>query len=66
MWAQGKLGAKNALMRADASAVEGAFAQRLSSLEESQINPSTAQDDDRPTGSEFGRLPRFAKSSRDD
>jgi hypothetical protein len=52
MWAQRKLGAKNTLMPADASAVESAFAQRLSSLEESRINPSIAQDDDRPSGSE--------------
>ena len=51
-WAQGKLGTKNTLMPADASAVESAFAQKLSSLEEGQINPSTAQDDDRPNGSE--------------
>ncbi|MGA7453706.1 MAG: hypothetical protein WBW73_21335 [Rhodoplanes sp.] len=42
MWAQGKLGTKNKLMPADASAVESAFAQRLSLLEASQ-NPGTAQ-----------------------
>jgi hypothetical protein len=52
MWAQRNLGAKNTLMPADASAVESAFAQRLSSLEEGQINPSAAQDDDRPDVSE--------------
>ena len=52
MWAQRNLDAKNTLMPADASAVESAFAQRLSSLEESQINPGAAQDDDRPNGSE--------------
>ena len=52
MWAQRNLGAKNTLMPADASAVESAFAQRLPSLEVGQINPSTAQDDDRPDGSE--------------
>ena len=44
MWAQRKLGAKNTLMPADASAVESAFAQRLSSLEESR-----AQFQPRPT-----------------
>ena len=47
MWAQHNLGAKNTLMPADASAVESAFAQRLSSLEESPIDPCAAQDDDR-------------------
>jgi hypothetical protein len=52
MWAQRNLGAKNTLMPADTSAVESAFAQRLSSLEEGQINPSAAQDDDRPDVSE--------------
>jgi hypothetical protein len=52
IWAQGKLSTKNSLMAADASAVESAFAQRLSSLEQSQINPSAAQDDDRPNKSE--------------
>ena len=45
IWAQGKLGTKNTLMPADASAVESAFAQRLSSLKESPINPSAALDD---------------------
>jgi len=54
MWAQRKLGVKNALMPADASAVESAFAQRLSLLEDSQINPATTQDEDRPHGSEPG------------
>ena len=39
-------------MPADASAVESAFAQRLLSPEEGQINPSTEQDNDRPDGSE--------------
>jgi hypothetical protein len=52
MWAQGKLGTKNKLMPADASAVESAFAQRLSLLEESQ-NPGTAQHGDQPSGSEL-------------
>ena len=52
MWAQGKLGTKNTLMPADASVVESAFAQRLPSLEEGQIDPNTAQD--RPAGSEPG------------
>jgi hypothetical protein len=51
-WAQGKLGTKNTLMPADASAVEGTFARRLSSLEEGPINPSTAKDHDRTDGSE--------------
>lgn len=46
-WAQRQLGAKNTLMPADANAVETAFAQRLASLEQSPINPSAAQDDDR-------------------
>jgi hypothetical protein len=41
-------------MPADASAVETAFAQRLLSLEENQISPSAAQDDDQPHGSEPG------------
>jgi hypothetical protein len=54
MWAQGKLNTKNTLMPADASAVEGAFARRLSSLEESQIDFSTARDGDRPNGSKPG------------
>jgi hypothetical protein len=54
MWAQRKLGAKNALMPADANTVESAFAQKLSSFEKSQINPSTAPDDDRPYGSKPG------------
>ena len=54
MWAHGKFGTKNTLMPADASVVESAFAQRLPSLEEGQIDPSTAQDDDRPAGSEPG------------
>ena len=53
-WAQGKLGTKNTLMPADANAVESAFAQKLSSLEQSQIDPSAAQDDDRPDGGEPG------------
>ena len=52
MWAQGKLGTKNKLIPADASAVEYAFAQRLSSLEESQ-NPGIAQHGDQPSGSEL-------------
>jgi hypothetical protein len=54
MWAQRNLGTKNTLISADASAVETAFTRRLSSLEENQINPSTAQDDDQPSGSEPG------------
>jgi hypothetical protein len=47
VWAQGQLGTKNRLMPADADAVETMFTQKLSSLEESPINPSAAQDDDR-------------------
>ena len=61
-WAQRRLGAKNTLMPADASGVESAFAQRLSSLEERQVDPSTAQDDDRPSGSEPGE-PGAAEAS---
>ena len=62
MWAQRRLGAKNTLMPADASAVESAFAQRLSWLEERQVDPSTSQDDDRPSGSEPGE-PGAAEAS---
>ena len=47
MWAQPKLGAKNTLMAADASAVESAFAQRLFLLEEAELNSSPAQHDGR-------------------
>jgi hypothetical protein len=53
-WAQRKLGTKNTLLPADASGVEGAFAQRLSSLEEGQINPNAAQDDDQTNGNKPG------------
>jgi hypothetical protein len=55
IWAQRKLGTKNTLMPGDASAVEGAFAERLASLEQGPIDPSIAQNDDRPDGSEAGR-----------
>jgi hypothetical protein len=55
MWAQGKRGTKNTLMPADAGAVESAFAQKLLSLEESQIDPGIARNDNRPNGSEPGQ-----------
>ena len=54
MWAQRNLGAKNTLTPADANAVESAFAQRLSSLEEAELNSSPAQDDGRPNAGEPG------------
>jgi hypothetical protein len=63
IWAQRRLGAKNTLMPVDASAVEGVFAQKLSSLEQSQIDPGTARDDDRPDESEPGE-PGSAEAPR--
>ena len=50
-------------MPADASAVESAFAQRLLSPEEGQINPSTEQDNDPPAGANRQRPARPRRHS---